>query len=84
MFQRKSPNTFVADYSQKILDSALDKNFAVWDMYGQLGGFYGVRKNFIKGIIGNDRVHYTKKGYEIQGELFTEAILKTFEILKND
>ncbi len=84
LFQRKFPNTYVADYAQKILNLATDKNFAVWDLYGQLGGFYGVRNNFLKGIIGNDRVHYTKKGYELQGDLFTKAILKTYEIMKNN
>ena len=82
-FKRKFPNVFVADYAQKIINFAAEKNLSVWNLYSQLGGMYGVRTNYNKGIIGNDRIHYTKKGYEIQGDLFSEALLKTFENFKN-
>lgn len=79
LFKRKFPNIFVADYAQKILNVALENNYAVWDMYSQLGGLYGVRRNFNKGIIGKDRVHYSKAGYELQGNLLSDAIFKTFD-----
>lgn len=82
MFKRKFPNIFVADYAQKILNVAVENNYAVWDMYSQLGGLYGVRRNFNKGIIGKDRVHYSKAGYELQGNLLSDAILKTYENYK--
>lgn len=82
MFKRKMPNIFVADYAQKIINVAAENNYAVWDMYAQLGGSYGVRRNFNKGIIGKDRVHYSKAGYELQGNLLSDAILKTFENYK--
>lgn len=81
-FKRKFPNIFVADYAQKILNVAEENNYAVWDMYSQLGGLYGVRRNSIKGIIGKDKVHYSKAGYELQGNLLSDAILKTFENYK--
>ena len=79
LFKRKFPNVFVADYAQKIINIAIENNYAVWDMYAQLGGSYGVRRNYNKGIIGKDRVHYSKAGYELQGNLLSDAILKTFE-----
>ena len=82
LFKRKFPNIFVADYAQKILNVAVENNYAVWDMYSQLGGLYGVRRNFNKGIIGKDRVHYSKAGYELQGNLLSDAILKTYENYK--
>jgi LysM repeat protein len=79
LFKRKFPNIFVADYAQKIINVAVENNYAVWDMYAQLGGLYGVRRNFNKGIIGKDRVHYSKAGYELQGDSLSDAILKAFE-----
>lgn len=83
MFQRKYPNLFVADYAQKIMNVAVEDDYAVWDMYSQLGGLYGVSRNFRQGLMANDRVHYSKAGYEKQGNLLSEAILKAFEIYKN-
>jgi lysophospholipase L1-like esterase len=83
LFQRKFPNVYVADYAQKIINVATENNYAVWDMYAQLGGLYGVRRNFNKGLMANDRVHYSKAGYEIQGNLLSEAIIKAFENYQN-
>ncbi len=83
LFQRKYPNFFVADYAQKISNLAVDSNYAFWDMYAQLGGLYGVRRNFNQGLMANDRVHYSKLGYEKQGNLLSEAILKAFEVYQN-
>jgi LysM repeat protein/lysophospholipase L1-like esterase len=83
LFKRKYPNTFVADYSKKIIDLAYSRNVAVWDLYSDMGGLYGVNRNAKTGIIGNDRVHYTKAGYEKQGKLLAKAIIEAFENYKN-
>ncbi|WP_245946004.1 GDSL-type esterase/lipase family protein [Flavobacterium magnum] len=83
MFRRKIPNIYVADYAQKILNVATENNYAVWDMYAQLGGLYGVTRNYRQGLMAGDRVHYSKAGYERQGDLLSEAILATFRNYKN-
>ncbi|HEX8575155.1 MAG TPA: GDSL-type esterase/lipase family protein, partial [Flavobacterium sp.] len=82
LFQRKYPNVFVADYAQKTLNLAQEGNFAVWDMFSQLGGLYGVSRNFEQGLMANDKVHYSKPGYEKQGNLLSEAILKMLQDYK--
>lgn len=83
MFRRKIPNVYVADYAQKILNVASENNYAVWDMYAQLGGLYGVTRNYRQGLIAGDRVHYSKAGYEKQGDLLSDAIIATFRNYKN-
>lgn len=83
LFKRKYPNTFVADYSKKIIDLAYSRNVAVWDLYSEMGGLYGVNANAKAGIVGNDRVHYTKAGYEKQGKFLAKAIIEAFENYKN-
>lgn len=83
LFKRKYPNTFVADYSKKIIDLALSRSVAVWDLYSEMGGLYGINRNAKAGIIGNDRVHYTKAGYVKQGNLLAKAIIEAFENYKN-
>ncbi|MGK4569202.1 GDSL-type esterase/lipase family protein [Flavobacterium sp. 3HN19-14] len=82
-FKRKYPNIFAADYAKKIIDGAEDGNYTVWDMYSQMGGLFSVNRNFRNGLMANDRVHYSKSGYEKQGDLFSEAILKAFQDYKN-
>ncbi|RYZ83587.1 MAG: peptidoglycan-binding protein, partial [Proteobacteria bacterium] len=82
LFKRRFPNTFAADYSQRIIDSNASKNYASWDLYSQLGGLYGVGRNAGRGLIGGDRVHYTNAGYEKMGKLLTEAILQGYQDFK--
>ena len=82
-FERKFPNIFVADYAQKISNLSVEKNYAFWDMYSQLGGLYGVDRNYRKGLMANDKVHYSKQGYEFQGNLLYEAILKAYNVYNN-
>lgn len=83
LFKRKYPNTFVADYSRRIVDLALSRGVAVWDLYSEMGGLYGIDQNSKAGIIGGDKVHYTKAGYEKQGNLLAKAIMEAYENNKN-
>jgi LysM repeat protein/lysophospholipase L1-like esterase len=82
LFKRKYPNTFVADYSKKIINLAFSRRFAVWDLYADMGGLYGVNRNAKAGLIAGDKVHYTKAGYEKQGNLLAKAIIEAFESYK--
>lgn len=82
MFKRQYPNTFVADYARQIQMQETDKNHASWDLFTALGGLYSVNRNAAKGLMSSDRVHYSKAGYEKQGELFSEAFLKAYENFK--
>ncbi|MGG7035521.1 MAG: GDSL-type esterase/lipase family protein [Flavobacterium sp.] len=82
LFSRKIPNVFVADYANSIIENASKMNYSVWDLYSQMGGFANIKRNFNAGIIGSDRVHYTKSGYEKQGDLLSKAIIKTLDNYK--
>ncbi|AXG73103.1 LysM peptidoglycan-binding domain-containing protein [Flavobacterium arcticum] len=84
LFKRKYPNTFVAAYAENILMQEIDKNYATWDMFSELGGLYDVNKNAAKGWMSSDRVHYSVQGYEKQGVLFTEALINAYNNFKNN
>ncbi|WP_431242978.1 SGNH/GDSL hydrolase family protein [Flavobacterium sp. P21] len=79
---RRKPNTYIRDYTREILEIAQKDGFAVWDLYDEFGGMDGIRKLKTQGIIGPDWVHYSKKGYEKQGNLFAKAILKAYDNFK--
>ncbi len=82
LFRGRKPNHFVGEYAQRINDIAEKDGFAVWDLYDELGGLSGIGQLKAQGLIGKDWVHYSKKGYEKQGSLFTEAFLKAYDNFK--
>lgn len=78
----RKPNVYVKDYAERINSIAEKEDFAVWDLYDEFGGINGVRKLRSEGLIGPDFVHYSKKGYQKQGKLFTEAFLRAYDNFK--
>jgi LysM repeat protein/lysophospholipase L1-like esterase len=82
LLKARRPNIYVHDYAKSILGIAKEDGFAVWDLYDEFGGMEGVRKLKEEKLIGPDYVHYSKKGYEKQGNLFTQAFLKAYDNFK--
>ncbi|OMQ09927.1 peptidoglycan-binding protein [[Flexibacter] sp. ATCC 35103] len=82
LLKARKPNVYIRDYAKSILEIAKTDGFAVWDLYDELGGMDGIRNLKSAGLIGPDWVHYSKKGYEKQGNLFTEAFLKAYDNFK--
>jgi lysophospholipase L1-like esterase len=83
ILHRKYTNTFIEDYSAKIKEKAIEKQYAVWDMLYVLGGNKAIYRNAAKGYMARDKVHYSKAGYEKQAELFFEAIIQSYELFKS-
>lgn len=80
---RRKPNTYIASYTREIIDIAKNDGFAVWDLYHEFGGMSGIKQLKQQGLIGSDWVHYSKKGYEKQGRMFTKALVKAYDNYKN-
>ena len=80
-FKRKKPNTFVADYSEAIKNM---KNCVVWDLFEKLGGTDAPNQTQLAPLMAKDKVHYTKDGYRMQGELFaTDFLFAYANYIKN-
>lgn len=61
-----------------LLDYAFDNDLACWDLYAVMGGTNSVDQWYQAGLAGRDRLHFTKSGYELQGQLLFEAIMKGY------
>ncbi|RZJ74409.1 MAG: peptidoglycan-binding protein, partial [Flavobacterium sp.] len=83
-FKRKYPNTFAGDYAKNIQMQEIASDYASWDLFSVMGGLFSVNRNAANGIVGGDKVHYTKAGYEKQGGLFSEALFKAYDNFKTN
>ena len=83
VLHRKYKNTFIEKYAEFIEENAHVKNYAVWDLLQVFGGNKSIQRNAAKGYMARDKVHYSKAGYEKQGDLFFEAFLQSYELFKS-
>ena len=58
-----------------MMELAEEFGAAVWDVYAIMGGAHSVEKWRDAGLARPDRLHFTQTGYELLGDLFTEALL---------
>lgn len=74
---RNNPRT--AKASSLIRTVALEHHLAYWDMYSIVGGKEHACNNWKDAkLIRPDHVHYLPEGYELQANLFCEALIKAY------
>lgn len=77
----KNPDVKVA--KETLIRYCIEHNMAYWDLYEVMGGFGSMGKWYAMKIAQKDRVHFTGRGYQIQGDLFYTALMKGFEKYKS-
>ncbi len=65
-----------------IKEKAKQYNCAYWDYYHIMGGNGSIKAWRETEMAHTDFIHYTKKGYEYKGELFFNALLKSYNNFK--
>jgi len=83
LFKRTVPNDFVRDYSEALLEM---NNCIIWDLFSRMGGINAPMKKSNAPLMARDKVHYTKEGYEKQGNIFSADFIETYNnyIKKNN
>lgn len=82
-FSRSNPNTIVSTLSNELIINGISNNYALWDLYYNLGGTLGLPSLQQNGYLAKDLVHYTVKGYEFSAELFYQALLQSYDQFHN-
>jgi len=77
-YRRKYYNTAVSAYHVMAVEYAKKNNFAVWDLFSATGGYKSAYQWKKYGLMRRDGVHFSRAGYELQGNLFYEAIIKGY------
>jgi len=70
-------NTLKAERVSKRV--AMENGCAIWNLFEVMGGLNSIVYWHRSGMAGRDRLHYTKRGYQFQGDLLFDAFLKSFD-----
>lgn len=71
------PNSNNGHVSTAICQFGAENKIAVWDLYNIIGGNAHFGRNW-EGYMQPDKVHYRKSGYELQAQLFAEALIVSY------
>jgi len=77
-FQGTSPNKTLKTVVNAITYCCLKNNCSYWDLYNISGGYQGARVWNKYKLMAKDLVHFTKEGYNLQGELLLEALVNCY------
>ena len=75
--QFANPNTKLA--ADVIYALSEKYNMAVWDLYEIMGGFNSSQKWYTNKLMPKDRIHFTRKGYDIKADLLLKALVNSWE-----
>ncbi|MDR3246795.1 MAG: GDSL-type esterase/lipase family protein [Prevotellaceae bacterium] len=75
---RRGPNPQIEKVRNIIVNFAEKNGYPYWDLYNITGGKSSSLEWTKKGLLTRDRIHLTQRGYEYQGELLFEAIVKSY------
>lgn len=82
LFRRGRTNQYVVDYSTALMNLT---NLPVWDLFTRMGGLAGIRaKGANVSMISRDKVHYTARGYQMQGEMFANDFINAYTNFKKE
>jgi lysophospholipase L1-like esterase len=75
--RQHNPNT--KKMVEVLYQLAEENDAAIWDLYQIMGGDYSMRFWQKEGLTQRDLVHFSEKGYVLQGQLLYDALMLGFE-----
>ncbi len=77
-YHRKYYNSSVSQMHEVIVNYAKAENIAVWDLFSISGGYKSCYMWKKYHMMQRDGLHFTRGGYEFQGNLLYEALIKSY------
>ena len=78
-YKRKYPNKRAEIARDVMIKLANKHNAGMWDMYHVMGGLGSVKTWQDNGMAKKDKIHLTKDGYKLMGDLMFSAIIKEYD-----
>jgi lysophospholipase L1-like esterase len=79
LLDKQYPNPNLVKAQSAIIQAAREENCVFWDFFEVMGGVYSSKKWANHGLMYKDMVHLSKEGYQLEGELFFEALQRPIE-----
>jgi lysophospholipase L1-like esterase len=77
-FRRKYVNPNAMDVKNTMEKLAARYGLAVWDLFTIMGGYSSMSLWEKEGLAASDRIHFTRSGYTLIGDLMFEALYKAY------
>lgn len=78
-FRKKTRRNPGIERVREIITRYADQhNIAYWDLYAAVGGHHSADAYKKYNLIQRDGIHFTKEGYELQGNLFYQALIQSY------
>jgi hypothetical protein len=58
---------------------ATELEISLWDLYSIMGGQRSIMNWYHRGLARADLIHFSERGYKLQGRLLYEAIIAGYE-----
>ena len=78
-YRRRYDNGNLKYFRSAMYDVAKEQNVALWDLYTIMGGSGSIMNWYYHGLARGDLIHFTERGYQLQGRLLYEAIIAGYE-----
>jgi len=75
---KKDQNPKVPEFGDNLIRRSKQLHYAVWDLYGFLGGYENSQRLISEGLWSEDRIHFSEKGYKQQGAALADAIINSY------
>ena len=77
-FNRREPNRKAFEVRKAMETMSEQHGAGVWDLFGVMGELTSIRKWEAKGLAQRDRVHLTREGYRLLGDMLFNALLNAY------
>lgn len=77
-YKRRYPNKRAELVKESMVELAKKHNAGLWDMYNIMGGLGSIKTWETNKLAKRDKIHLTKKGYILMGNLLYSSIIKSY------
>ncbi len=77
-YRRRYANANGAKVQQAMFELAEEYDGGVWDLYTIMGGWRSINQWVALKLARTDRIHFTSVGYQLIGELLSEALVNSY------
>ena len=74
-YQNDNNNKRIRFIRKNIIHACNEQQVNLWDFHNIMGGENSMKEWYKMGLTGEDKLHFKKLGYEIQGELIAKAFI---------